>query len=166
MRNWYLVYCKPRREELARVNLQRQGFETYLPLVRQPRRRLRRRFIQVEPLFPRYLFVHLDTVSDNWAPIRSTLGVSSLVRFGMEPAVVPQDLVQMIRARDDSTGVQDLPPEDFKPGDRLRIAEGPMMGYEGIFLARSSRERVLLLLDIVGKQAKVNVDAARLERAQ
>lgn len=163
MKNWYLVFCKPRGEELARVNLEQQGFETYLPLVRQPRRRMGRRIIRIEPLFPRYLFIHLNTVTDNWAPIRSTLGVATMVRFGMEPAIVPRNLVETLMARDDQSGVQDLPPEEFRAGEQVRITDGPMMGYEGIFLAKTSRERVLVLLEIVGTQARVNIESVNLE---
>ena len=165
MKQWYLIYSKPRREELARVNLERQGFTAYLPWVRQVRHRLGRSITRVEPLFPRYLFLHLDAVNDNWAPIRSTLGVSSLIRFGEEPAAVPAELVEAIRVRDDAAGVQDLPLMDFQRGDSVRIADGPMMGYEGIFLARTSRERVLILLNIVGRQRRVRVEGRRVERA-
>jgi transcriptional antiterminator RfaH len=163
MKRWYLVYCKPRGEELAKSNLERQGFETYLPLVRQPRRRMGRRIMCVEPLFPRYLFIHLDAQQDNWAPIRSTLGVTSLVRFGAEPAVVPVELIDMLRAREDAEGIQDLPPVEPKPGERIRIVEGPMSGYEGVLLARTSRERVVVLLDIVGRKARAKVDLSHLE---
>jgi transcriptional antiterminator RfaH len=165
MKNWFLVYCKPRAEAQAQTNLERQGFPTYLPRVRQRRRRQGQAVIRVEPLFPRYLFVSLDTETDNWAPIRSTLGVSALVRFGGRPAVVPDALVELLRSREDASGVQELPVGEFKPGERVRIAEGPMMGYEGILLARTSRERVLLLLEIIGRPTRVNVDAGHLERA-
>jgi transcriptional antiterminator RfaH len=165
MKNWFLVYSKPRGEVQAQTNLERQGFPTYLPRIRQRRRRQGRPVTRIEPLFPRYLFVHLDTETDNWAPIRSTLGVSALVRFGGRPAVVPDDLVDMLRERDDDAGIQDLPAGDFRPGERVRIAEGPMMGYEGVLLARTSRERVLLLLEIVGRPTRVNVESGHLERA-
>jgi len=165
VRHWYLVYSKPRAESQARLNLSRQGFTTYLPLVRQARRYRGRRVVRVEPLFPRYLFVQLDPVADNWAPIRSTLGVSSLVRFGGEAAPVPDELVEVLRVRGDEQGIHILPPMEFTQGERVRVKEGPMMGYEGIFLARSGRERVLLLLDIVGGGSRVNVDAGHVERA-
>lgn len=162
-KKWYLVYCKPRQEDVARTNLERQGFEPYLPMIRQPRRRLNRRVTVVEPMFPRYLFVHLDSRRDNWAPIRSTLGVTSLVRFGQYPAPVPDDLIAALKERDDEHGIQDLPPPDYKHGDRLRVAEGIMMGYEGIFLARSGRDRVIVLLDIMGKQARVELGQDSIE---
>ncbi len=165
MRNWYLVYCKPRGDEIAKLNLERQGYETYLPLIRQRRRRAGKSAIRVESMFPRYLFIHLDTETDNWAPIRSTLGVTSLVRFGPDPTVVPEELVQLLRESEDGQGIHELPIGDFKKGDAVRIAEGPMMGYEGVFLAKTARDRVVVLLDIVGRQARAKVDISQLESA-
>ncbi len=161
-KRWYLVYAKPKKEELARVNLERQGYPTYLPKMRTPRRRAGRRIIRVEPMFPRYLFVHLDTEFDNWAPIRSTLGVISLVRFGMFPSPVPDDLIETLHARDNSQGIQEIPLNTFEEGQKVRIEDGPFMGYEGIFLAQTSQERVMILLDIVGKQARAKVNIEHL----
>lgn len=113
-------------------------------------------------MFPRYLFILLDTVTDNWSPIRSTIGVSNIVRFGIDPARVPDELVHTIQQRDDPTGVQDVPLHEFRPGQPVRIEEGPLTGYEGIFLAASGRERVLVLLDIVGKATRTQIDASHL----
>lgn len=161
-KRWYLVYAKPRQEQAAQENLVRQGYRTYLPLLRVPRRRLGRRVIRVEAMFPRYLFIHLDTVTDNWAPIRSTVGVSKLVRFGGEPAPVPDKLIEALRARENKQGVQDVPLHSYQRGQKVRIEEGPFMGYEGIFLAKTGEERVLVLLDVVGKQAKARVDIESL----
>ncbi|MBS1269289.1 MAG: Transcription antitermination protein RfaH [Gammaproteobacteria bacterium] len=161
-KRWYLVYAKPQKEELARVNLDHQGYPTYLPMMRTPRRKMGRRIIRVEPMFPRYLFIHLDTETDNWAPIRSTLGVSKLVRFGMFPPSVPDDLIAALHTRDNASGVQDVPLNAFEKGQKVRIEEGPFMGYEGIFLAQTSQERVSILLDIVGKAARAQVNIEHL----
>ncbi len=156
-KRWYLVYTKLRQEHVARTNLLRQGYETYLPLIRELRRRQGRRMPEVAPMFPRYLFVRLDTRTDNWAPIRSTLGVVSLVRFGQQPALVPDDLIGLLREREDSEGLQVLPPEIFRPGARVRIMAGALAGYEGIFLAPTGRERVVILLDFLGQHTRVAV---------
>ncbi len=164
-KKWYVVYCKPRQEDVARRNLEHQAFETYLPRVRQRRRRLNRRVMVIEPMFPRYLFVRLDRERDNWGPIRSTLGVTSLVRFGQFPAPVPDNLIEILREREDEQGVQELPSPEWRRGDTLRIAEGSMAGYEGIFLARSGKDRVVVLLDIMGQQARVQVGEDAVERA-
>jgi transcriptional antiterminator RfaH len=162
-RSWYLVYAKPRREMVAQANLARQGYEIYLPLIRQARKRQGRRVTVVGPMFPRYLFIHLDSQSDNWGPIRSTLGVASLVRFGQHAAQLPDDLVTALRRREDMQGVQVLPTKEFRPGSRVRISEGSLAGYEGVFLAKSGRDRVVLLLDILGKHTRAVVGAEAIE---
>lgn len=162
-RAWYLVYCKPRQEAVAKTNLERQGFRAYLPLARVARKRLGRKMPVLEPLFPRYLFIELSTETDNWGPIRSTLGVSTLVRFGGLPARVPSDLVATLQRRDDTEGIQDLTVPQFREGERVRIGSGAMEGYEGIFLARTSKERVSVLLEILGRQAKISVGIDQLE---
>lgn len=162
-RFWYLVYCKPRQEQVANENLMRQGYETYVPMMNTRRRRRGHYINIIEPMFPRYLFVHLNSVTDNWAPINSTLGVSGIVRFGMEPAYVPDDLVFGLQQRDDENGVQNLPLPEFHQGDKIRIVDGAMQGYEGIFVAKTSQERSIILLEIVGKAAKIQLSDSLIE---
>jgi transcriptional antiterminator RfaH len=164
-RSWYLVYCKPRQETVARENLMRQGYETYLPLLHEARRRQGKRVTLVAPMFPRYLFIHLNSQSDNWAPIRSTLGVVSVVRFGRAAARVPDDLVAALKSREDEQGIQILPTEDYRPGSRVRITQGSFSGYEGVFQASTGRDRVTVLLDVLGRKARTSVDAASIEPA-
>ena len=163
-KSWYLVYTKPRGEETALANLARQGYEVYFPRVQLMRKRQRGRMAVVEPLFPRYLFIRLDNQSDNWAPIRSTLGVTSLVRFGHEPAKVPDDLIRFLQQQEDSDGLRHWTDPAIEAGDHVRVADGAFQGYKGILLARSSRERVFVLLDILGKQVRMNLPYDQLER--
>ncbi len=160
---WYLIHSKPRGEEVARINLERQGYTMYLPLCELLRRRMGRRIPVIGPLFPRYLFIQLESGVDDWRPIRSTKGVSTLVRFGMEPARVPGTLVETLMARADQAGVHLLPGKEFQAGAQVRIREGVMHDYDAIFLAKTAHERVIVLLDIVGKQVRIEVDAAHVE---
>ena len=101
MSNWYLIHTKIRQERVALENLERQGFECFLPLIRAEK--LRRGALQVvqEPLFPRYLFIRLGTglESPSWAPVRSTVGVSRLVTFGQTPAKIDDELIADIRKK-------------------------------------------------------------------
>lgn len=165
MKAWYLLYSKPQRERLALENLERQGYPSYLPLI-QNRKRRKGRYVSVtEPMFPRYLFVHLSDETDNWGPIRSTIGVANLVRFGMQAARVPDSLIEIMNAREQD-GVQTLAPPDFKPGDQVRIVEGVMAGYEALFQARTGKERVVLLLQLAqDRTARIQVSANDIEPA-
>jgi transcriptional antiterminator RfaH len=136
-KSWYLIYTKPRQEEVALTNLTRQGFGAYLPRLRQSRKRRGKRVLVVEPLFPRYLFIHLDSHTDNWIPIRSTLGVMSLVRFGTEPARVPDDLVAHLKSQQGAEGLHEWAEPKFAVGDRARVAEGPLPAMKGFCLLKA-----------------------------
>ena len=118
----------------------------------------------IEPIFPRYLFIRLNDETDNWGPIRSTKGVVNLVRFGGYPARVPENLVTALRDREDQTGAQMLPEPELEDGDRVRIVEGLLAGYEAIFQARTGKERVRLLLDVAGQCAQVEMQVGQIER--
>ena len=165
MHAWYLIYTKPQQERIALENLERQGYVAYLPWIRTRRRRQGRYVKLVEPMFPRYLFIHLSDETDNWGPIRSTIGVASLVRFGTQPARVPDGLVAALKAREDESGIQRLERPALQPGDRVRIVEGVMAGYEAIFEERTGKERVSLLLEIANTTARVQVSPHDIEPA-
>jgi transcriptional antiterminator RfaH len=160
---WYLIYSKPQKERIAWENLERQGYSSYLPVIRNRRRRKGRYTSIVEPMFPRYLFVHLSDETDNWGPIRSTIGVANLVRFGSRAARVPNNLIELMRERD-VDGIQTLSPPELQAGDHVRIVEGVMAGYEAIYQARSSKERVVLLLQLAqDRTARIQVNADDIE---
>ena len=157
MTDWYAIHTKPRQEYVAVENLERQSYEVFLPLIRQPRRRRGRWQTVTEPLFPGYLFSRLDLEADNIAPIRSTRGVTGLVRFGGLPCPVPADVVENLQILQESEEGVICTATLFQPGDRVSISEGPLAGLEGIFLAASGKERVSLLLDFLGKQQRIDV---------
>lgn len=165
LRFWYLVYAKPRMEPVAEEHLTRQGYRVYLPRVRTTHRLRGRYRERVEPLFPRYLFIHLDQCNDNWGPIRSTQGVAGMVRFGGLAARAPEALISTLRGNEDDDGIQQQATAEFQPGDRVRIIDGVLSGYEGIFTAREGRERVAVLLDLAGRCTTVHMSAHDLHSA-
>lgn len=161
--HWYLVHTKPRQEKCALENLRRQGYQCYLPTL--PSEKLRHGVLMVsdEPLFPRYLFIRLGQGGGpSWAPIRSTKGVSRLVSFGVEPAKVADSLVDALRAQEAS--VQALPERLFKPGERVRLTEAPFAGIEGIYQMAEGERRVMVLIEMLSKQVRVQVAPANLRR--
>lgn len=163
MKSWYLIHSKPRQERVAGEQLERQGYEIYLPLASVRRRRRNRTIRIIDPMFPRYLFIHLSNETDDWRPIRSTVGVSTLVRFGDMPAKIPDSLITELQVREDTDGIQILPDLEYRQGDRVRIAEGPMEGFEGVFQCRTGKERVLLLLEIAQKTVRIELESGQIE---
>ncbi len=159
---WYLIYAKPNQEVVAQQQLEQQGYVTYLPMIMNTKRRNGRRRYVEEPFFPRYLFIHLDQTNDNWAPIRSTIGVSSIVRFGMQPVSVSDDVIEFIKQRENPEGLHEVQ-DELSQGDNVRVLDGPMMGLEGVFIAKAGEQRVMLLLELMGKTTRVQIDVDAIE---
>ena len=157
MKNWYLIHTKPKQESIAKENLERQDYSVYLPMAVIRRKRKGKSVRVIEAMFPRYLFINLSEQSDDWGPIRSTIGVSSLIRFGLEPARIPQLLIDALIERENPEGIHELPVKDFEQGQKVIISEGPFEGYEALFATHESNERVSLLLKIAGQTAKIQL---------
>ena len=164
-RSWYLVVTKPQSEFKAQENLLRQNYEVYLPLVQTSRRRNGKVINRTEAFFSRYLFIHLDKETDNWAPIRSTIGVAGLVRFGGLPAMVPQNMILDLKNNENEFGLQSTDIKVLKQGDKVEIIDGPFEGYQAIYQKMKNTERVSVLLDIVGKNTQVTLSVNELEIA-
>ncbi len=162
--HWYLVHTKPRQEKCAQENLERQGYECYLPVF--PKEKLRQSSVVIanEPLFPRYLFIRLGQghADQSWDPIRSTKGVSQLVRFGVSPAKVHDDLIDQLRATE--AAVQSKPERLFTEGERVRLTDGAFVGIEGIYQMADGERRVMVLIELMGKPVVMKVDAVRLKK--
>jgi transcriptional antiterminator RfaH len=158
MKRWYAVHTHPKGESAALVNLERQGFEAYLPLYKKRRSHARKVDFVSTPLFPRYLFVAMDVEQARWRSIRSTMGVVHLVCHGDHPVAIPEGVVESIQARQGEDGMValDLPPP-FKTGERIRVAQGALRDVEGIFECLSDDQRVIVLLDLLGRKVRVRV---------
>ena len=157
MKQWFVVQSKPKQETLAEVNLGRQGYETYCPRIIQKHRYRGRWKKIIKPLVPRYLFVQLEQGRDDFSPIRSTLGVTGLVRFGGVPRGLTPGLIEEIKTReDDKQGIHVGRPQ-WQAGEEIEIVDGALSGLKGLFLAESGEERVVVLLNMLGRENKVVV---------
>ena len=164
--DWFAVATKPRKEKIALENLQRQGFECFLPMAENPYQRRRKHHQKIiEPLFPRYLFLNAIAGRQNLAPVRSTPGVVSMVRCGTELAMVSDAIINSIKKRSSSaTGVIKISPVSIKAGDKVLVFDGPLRGINGIVSERNSENRTLVLMESLGRPTTVEVDARILQR--
>jgi transcriptional antiterminator RfaH len=163
---WYVVQTHPRAETKAANHLARQGFTVYLPRYSKRRRHARKVETVAAPLFPRYLFVAVDMVTQRWRAIRSTVGVAHLVCRGDEPASVCSDVVGDLRRRENEKGLVRLRAAPaFAAGDRIRIADGAFSDCLGLVEGMNDDERVAVLLDLLGRKVRVVISAEAIEAA-
>ncbi|MGE0254621.1 MAG: transcription termination/antitermination protein NusG [Alphaproteobacteria bacterium] len=162
---WFVVHTQPESERRALANLRRQGFEAYLPVFRRRRRHARRVDTVLAPLFPGYLFVRFDADQTRWRSINGTFGVRYLVCAGDEPAPLDDTFVDALRARQDDHGAICLDTRRFNRGDAVRIVDGAFVDHIARFDQMGDRERVFLLLGILGRTVRVQVPIVYLAEA-
>lgn len=150
MMQWYALRVKPHKERFVNQRLLSKGIEVFFPKIRvQPKNP---RAAKVRPYFPGYIFVKIDLNEKGRNALRWQPGTYGLVTFGDVPAVVPENLIHELKKRLAQMKVQEIQKRLFHKGDRVRIVNGPMSGYEAIFDAHlGGRDRVQVLLSFLSQ---------------
>lgn len=162
MKQWYLIYTKPRQELIAVVNLQNQAYTAFAPQL-SVKKRTNQGWKQVnEPLFPNYVFIQLDDVTDDWKPIRSTRGVSGFVRFGSGVPVPIRDELMQPLLTFDLIQASDRLSAQPKVGDRVIVPIGDTW-VSALVTAENAKGRVEVLLNLLGQEQSLWVDSHRVK---
>lgn len=154
-KKWYVVYTKPRNEETAEHHLLTKGIEVFYPKLFLPVPNKRGR--QIFPLFPSYLFVHIDVSTQEYQGVLWSPGVKRFVSFGPTPASVEGKVIDFIRqqANRDSNIVAK---SNLKVGDEVQISGGPFKGLAGIIQEPpDSKTRIKVLMAILSREVQVEV---------
>ena len=154
--SWHLVHTKPRGEARSLENLERQGFEVFLPIISLQKVRRGKLTNVTEPMFSRYLFIRTTTMVQDLSLVRSTLGVIQLVRFGTVPAKVPNDWVESMRLQ---PAVHE---KLFNAGDKLLIGNGMLKGLDAIYVQPDGETRAMVLINLLSKPHVVSYETANL----
>jgi transcriptional antiterminator RfaH len=153
---WHVVQAHVHAEGKAQLHLARQGYETYLPRYLKRRRHARRTETVAAPLYPSYLFVAFNPLIHRWRSIHSTIGVARLVCNGDTPAAVDNSIIEGLKSRENAQGFIPLERRpQFAAGDKVRVREGVFSDCLGLFDGMSDRERVAILLDLLGRKVRV-----------
>jgi transcriptional antiterminator RfaH len=169
---WYVVCARSGQERIARDQLERQGYEPYLPmhavvLKSGPKRGE----LELRPFFPRYLFVKTDLLRKPWRPMLSTIGVRSLLMSGDHPMSIGSRFVDKIRAHEEAGGFIRIadrpapPPPRHVRGEKVRVVGTAFDRFEGVFVEQVDGKRVAILLSLLGGDSRVLLDASEIEKA-
>jgi transcriptional antiterminator RfaH len=162
---WYVVQTQPHAEARAQEHLRRQGFTTYLPKLIKSRRHARKTEQVSRPLFPRYMFVLIDTTHQSWHAIRSTFGVTSLVGGENGPLAVRDGVIEALRQREGADGHFHFEAPKFMRGAAVRVLDGVFVSCFGLFESMNDKDRVAVLLDLLGRRVRVVLDAESVAAA-
>jgi transcription antitermination factor NusG len=156
---WYAIWTRSRHEQMVREQLERKGYQAFLPTIpRWSRWKDRRKKIDW-PLFPGYCFARVDS-SERLSVLKCT-GVVNIVSFDGEIAAIPDFEIDGIRRLVESD-LQFDPCPLIREGMMVEVVHGPLKGVVGRLLRKGTgaRARLMLAVDLIGQAVSVDVDAA------
>ena len=98
-KKWFIAQIKPNSYNSAIQNLERQGFETFLPKMEITQRQENKFIVKNVYVFPGYMFVCFDQHIITWTKINSTYGVSKILAFNKKPSEISSDLILELKNR-------------------------------------------------------------------
>jgi len=158
---WYVVRTKPHQEKQAELSIRRCGIECFSPLLKENKIVRRVRKTVIGPLFPGYLFVRID-LAEQYRAVTYARGVHSIVHFGSQVAEVDAAVIDAIKSKTASSYVVEMRC-GFKPGQLVRVEEGPLGGLAAVFVCEMpGKDRAMLLLQSLAFHARVVVNIEQL----
>ncbi len=154
---WYAIWTRSRHEQTVREQLERKGYEAFLPTIPRWSRWKDRKKKVDWPLFPGYCFARFD--AHERLPILKCSGVVSIVGFDGDIAAIPDYEIDGIR-RLVETELQFDPCPLIREGTMVEVVHGPLTGVVGRLLRKGAHARLVLGVDLIGQAVSVEVDAS------
>ena len=155
-KNRKISQIKPNSHDLAVRNLERQGFEIFMPKIKITTKK-ENKFINKEVfLFPGYLFIGVDPQNFYWSKINSTYGVSKLLSFNNKPSEVPLDLIVKLKKRFGDY-INPIINEKLKRGDKIKFNNGPFTDLVANIESFEPKNRIYVLLEVMGGRRKLKI---------
>lgn len=156
--HWYAVYTWARHEKKVARHFEERGISYFLPLYSEIHRWNQKTARVFLPLFPGYVFVL--TKAHDYLPL-NVPGVAHYVGSTKSPAEIPAEEIESLQ-KAMQTGHRLDPHPYLAPGNRVRIASGPLSGVTGIIQRNASGCRIVISVDLIMRSVAVEVDAASL----
>lgn len=166
MKFWFVLYCKPLKDAIAQVNLERQGYEVYRPTIKIEKPILTNglKKIREDSLFPRYLFLNVDPEEQSLTPIKYTVGILDFIKFGDRYSTVSELVINKIKLCEQQHRIADTGNNDYRAGDEVYINGEGFSDIKATFCDRCSDNRVLVLLKMLGSTSTIKVPASYVTR--
>ena len=161
---WYVVQALARREPIAKMRLEAQGYKIFLPQMIKTVRHARKMRQARVAVFPGYLCVALNPLKDRWRSINGTIGVARMIMANEGPAPVPRGIVESLASYLDNQGICRFD-RDLKEGQQVRIVSGPFAHLIGQIATLDGKGRARVLLKIMSNEIVTTLDQSSLELA-
>jgi len=161
--DWFVLFVRSKHEFVVERELLRKNIETFLPTVQKFRQWTDRKKLINFPLFPGYLFVHMNPCPEEFTKVLKTTGSVKLISSEIgNPTPVPTEEILSLKILMENTRDFDIYPY-LREGSRIRIKKGPLKGIEGILKIKESQYMCIINIEILGRSIGVKIYVDDLE---
>ena len=154
-KKWIAVYTRPKHERMVKQELEKKGFETYLPMLRKRRKWSdRKKWIEF-PMFRSYVFSRITF--NQVLPVLETIGVVKVIKFGKEPAVIKDQHLEGIKLMIEG-GYNPQTTDYFLRGDQVEVRDGPLKGMTGEVVRLDDHDRLVIRIDAIQHSLSVQIE--------
>lgn len=152
--HWYALRTKSRHEKFVRDQLNKQGIEPLLPIVKRLSQwKDRKKEIEV-PLFSGYCFVRFG--KEGKLPVQKVVGVLEVIG-SKRPEPIPEEEIESLKTL--MTSVLPYDPHPYlHEGMKVEVVRGPLQGVHGILLRKEKRHRLVIGVRVIQQAAAVEID--------
>ena len=157
---WLVVRYKINERLRFERNLHNQNIEFYIPriftitpkgVIQKP-----------EVLFPGYGFVQLANI--NLQALRNTLGLITIIRFGDQLAIAKHSIITQFKELEYSSKIEPIPDKRLTKDDMVIVTAGPFKGYMSKILTAGVKDRVTILISLLGSERTLTLSGANLQK--
>jgi transcriptional antiterminator RfaH len=156
-KKWFIAQIKSNSYRSATQNLERQGFETFLPKMEITQRQENKFLVKNVYVFPGYMFVCFNPHIITWTKINSTYGVSKILTFTNKPAEISSDLILELKNRYELININSMQKEKLQKGDSIKFISGPFTDLITKIENVDEKNRIWILLEAMGRNQRIKL---------
>ena len=150
-KKWLIASYKSNEVKRVERNLSNQKFDFYLPKITI--KKISANPI-VEVIFPGYIFV--NTSLENYSALKYTKGIKNIVKFGDNISCLSSEEIEAMQMAEKRSKINPVVSQ-IKIGQEVMIAKGSLSGIIAKVCSLPSKERVGILLSLLGSTRRVSI---------
>lgn len=158
LREWHVIYTRPKFEKKVYSTLTDKGINAFLPLRKVVRQWHDRKKKVDLPVFPSYLFVHVNMIEKT--EVFNVPGFVKFISTGGIPDTISERRMQIIKQI--LSGDYEISNDGFEDGERVKVINGPLKDMEGELVLEKGSQRFAVKMEIVNKYVIASISPSDL----
>jgi transcription antitermination factor NusG len=156
IKKWYVVHTRARAEKKVYAELTGSGITCFLPMQKRLRQwKDRKKWVNL-PLITGYCFVNIN--NNEYNKVFQSANVVSFITFEGKAAVVPSAQIEQLKLMLKQSDIEvSALNENFKPGRKVEIVEGPLIGLQGELIEVRGKNRLILRVEHINSVFSVEL---------